>query len=340
MDGRGARDAQPGAAGLNADPNIVAFGDTYYIYPTTDGFPGWGGTKFSAWSSKDLVNWTNRGVVLDLGPDVSWADKNAWAPTIAERGGKYYFYFCAEAKIGVAVGDSPTGPFRDSGKPLIAANPDGGQAIDPAVFIDHSGQPYLYWGNGNAYVVPLNADMVSYDPAKITRITGLADFREGMFMVERQGTYYLSWSIDDTGSENYRVGYATSASPTGPFTNRGVILSKDTKLGILGTGHSSMLQVPGTDDWYIAYHRFAIPGGDGTHRETTIDKMVFNRDGTIAPVKPTLESVKPQWIPPGHCGHNPVPTEFFDRIAGVAPHAGDAVAAPAGSCASGTTHCR
>jgi beta-xylosidase len=235
---------------------------------------------------------------------VSWADKNAWAPTIAERGGKYYFYFCAEAKIGVAVADSPTGPFKDSGKPLIAANPDGGQAIDPAVFIDHSGQPYLYWGNGNAYVVPLNGDMVSYDPAKITRLTGLADFREGMFMVERQGTYYLSWSIDDTGSENYRVGYATSASPTGPFTNRGVILSKDTKLGILGTGHSSMLQVPGTDDWYIAYHRFAIPGGDGTHRETTIDKLTFNADGAIAPVRPTLESVKPRWIPQGHCGRN------------------------------------
>jgi hypothetical protein len=294
----------PVLPGYNADPNIVAFGDTYYIYPTTDGFPGWGSTSFSAWSSKDLVHWTNRGVVLDLGPGVSWADKNAWAPTIAERNGKYYFYFCAEAKIGVAVGDSPTGPFKDTGKPLIASNPDGGQAIDPAVFIDHSGQPYLYWGNGNAYVVPLGDDMISYDPAKITHLTGLADFREGLFMVERRGTYYLSWSIDDTGSQNYRVGYATSSSPTGPFTNHGVILSKDPQLGILGTGHSSMLQVPGTDDWYIAYHRFGIPGGDGTHRETTIDRLTFNRDGTIAAVKPTLESVAPQWIPSHHCGRS------------------------------------
>ncbi|MBB5897848.1 family 43 glycosylhydrolase [Kutzneria kofuensis] len=294
----------PVLPGFNADPNIVAFGDTYYIYPTTDGFPGWSGTTFSAWSSKDLVNWTNRGVVLDLGPDVSWADKNAWAPTIAEHNGKYYFYYCAEAKIGVAVGDSPVGPFKDSGKPLIASNPDGGQAIDPAVFVDPSGQPYLYWGNGNAYVVPLDDDMVSYDPAKITHLTGLADFREGLFMVERRGTYYLSWSIDDTRSQDYRVGYATSSSPTGPFTNHGVILSKDTRLGIVGTGHSSMLQVPGTDDWYIAYHRFAIPGGDGMHRETTIDRMTFNPDGTIAPVKPTLESVEPQRIPPRHCGRN------------------------------------
>jgi beta-xylosidase len=292
----------PVLPGFNADPNIVAFGDTYYLYPTTDGFPGWSGTTFSAWSSRNLVDWTNQGVVLDLGPGVSWADKNAWAPTIAERNGKYYFYFCAEAKIGVAVGDSPTGPFTDSGKPLIAKNPDGGQAIDPAVFIDHSGRPYLYWGNGNAYVVPLNDDMVSYDPAKITRITGLDGFREGLFMVERRGTYYLSWSIDDTRSEDYRVGYATAPSPTGPFTNHGLILSKDTKLGVKGTGHSSMLQVPGTDDWYIAYHRFGIPGGDGTHRETTIDKLTFNRDGTIAPVVPTLESVTPERIPKPHCG--------------------------------------
>ncbi|MFS8097503.1 family 43 glycosylhydrolase [Lentzea alba] len=288
----------PVLPGLNADPNIVAFGDTYYIYPTTDGFPGWSGTKFSAWSSKNLVDWKDEGVILDLGPDVSWADSRAWAPTITERNGKYYFYFCADAKIGVAVSDSPTGPFVDSGQPLIARNPGGGQAIDPAVFIDKSGQPYLYWGNGEAYVVPLNNDMVSYDPARITRLTGLTDFREGLFMVERKGTYYLSWSVDDTRSEDYRVAYATAPSPTGPFTNRGLILSKDLKLGIKGPGHSSMLQVPGTDDWYLVYHRFAIPGGDGMNRETTIDKLVFNRDGTIAPVVPTLESVKPQRIRP------------------------------------------
>lgn len=291
----------PVVPGLNADPNIVAFGDTYYMYATTDGFDGWSGTMFSAWSSKDLVHWRDEGVILDLGPDVSWADRNAWAPSIAERDGKYYFYFCAEAKIGVAVGDSPTGPFTDSGQPLVARNPGGGQAIDPAVFVDRSGQPYLYWGNGEALVVPLNSDMISYDAAKITRLTGLADFREGLFVVERAGTYYLSWSVDDTRSEDYRVAYATGPSPTGPFTNRGVILAKDPALGVKGTGHSSMLRVPGTDDWYLAYHRFAIPDGDGTHREITIDRMGFDRDGSIVPVRPTLESVAPQRIRPQHC---------------------------------------
>lgn len=285
----------PVLPGYNADPDIVRFGDTYWIYATTDGFDGWSGTTFKTWSSTDLVHWAEHPVILDLGPDVTWADGRAWAPAAIEKNGKYYLYFCADAKIGVAVADSPAGPFRDAiGTPLVAANPNGGQAIDPAVFTDDDGQSYLYWGNGNAYVVPLNADMTSYDPAKIVRLTGLTDFREGLFLHKRAGTYYLSWSIDDTRSENYRVGYATMTSPLGAgLVNRGVILSKDPSLGILGTGHHSVIQVPGTDDWYVVYHRFAIPGGDGTHREVTIDRLRYNPDGTIAPVVPTLGSVEP-----------------------------------------------
>ncbi|MFU8876233.1 family 43 glycosylhydrolase [Micromonospora sp. SL4-19] len=285
----------PVLPGYNADPNIVRFGDTYYIYATTDGYPGWSSTTFKTWSSKDLVHWTEHPTILDLGPDVSWADGRAWAPAAIEKNGRYYLYFCADAKIGVAVADSPTGPFVDAlGKPLVAANPDGGQAIDPAVFTDDDGRSYLYWGNGNAYVVPLNADMTSFDATKVKRITGLTGFREGLFMAKRGNTYYLSWSIDDTRSENYRVGYATATSPMAEgLINRGEILTKDVTLGILGTGHHSMIQVPGTDDWYIAYHRFAIPGGDGTHREVTIDRLHFNADGTIAKVMPTLASVSP-----------------------------------------------
>ncbi|VXB56048.1 Beta-xylosidase [Aeromicrobium sp. 9AM] len=281
--------------GFNADPNIVRFGDTYYIYATTDGIPGWGSSKFKVWSSKNLVDWTEHGTILDLGPDVSWADSNAWAPTAAEKDGKYYFYFSAQQNIGVAVSDSPLGPFTDPiGKPLVSkADYGNAQQIDPAVFTDDDGQSYLYWGNGSAYVVPLNADMTSYDVSKRVKINGLTDFREGLFMNKRAGKYYLSWSIDDTGSENYRVGYAMSDSPTGPFVNKGEILTKDSSLGILGTGHSSIIQVPGTDDWYIAYHRFGMPGGDGTHRETTIDRLYFNADGTIKKVVPTLESVDP-----------------------------------------------
>ncbi|MEU9283567.1 family 43 glycosylhydrolase [Streptomyces sp. NPDC048275] len=283
----------PVLPGLNADPNIVRFGDTFYMYPTTDGFEGWSGTQFKAYSSTDLVHWTDHGVILDLGPDVSWADSRAWAPTIAEKDGKYYFYFCADANIGVAVSDSPTGPFKDVlGQPLLKAGDFSGQMIDPAVFTDDDGRSYLYFGNGHAYVVPLGDDMTSIDASKVKDITP-SGYNEGAFVIKREGTYYFMWSENDTRDENYRVAYATGSSPTGPWTKRGVILEKDLSQGIKGTGHHSVVQVPNTDDWYIAYHRFAIPSGDGTHRETTVDKLEFGADGLIEKVVPTLTGIDP-----------------------------------------------
>ncbi len=288
----------PVLPGLTADPDVHYLDGQYWIYPTSDGYAGWGGTSFKAYSSRDLVHWQDHGVILDLGPDVSWADKNAWAPAVAERDGKYYFYFCAEQQIGVAVADSPAGPFKDAlGQPLVGKGQLAGQMIDPAVFTDDDGQSYLYWGNGHAYVVPLNADMTSYDATKVKDIT-TDNFREGSFGVKRKGTYYFMWSEDDTRSENYHVAYATGPSPLGPWTKRGTILSKNPEYGILGTGHHSVVNAPGTDDWYIVYHRFALngpgrPGGDGTHRETTIDRLRFAADGTIQPVVPTLGSISP-----------------------------------------------
>jgi beta-xylosidase len=293
------RTGSPVLPGLNADPDVHHLDGEYWIYPTTDGFQGWGGTKFKAYSSKDLVHWQDHGVILDLGPDVTWADKYAWAPAIAERDGKYYFYFCAEQQIGVAVADSPAGPFKDAlGRPLVAkGGAFQGQMIDPAVFTDDDGTSYLYWGNGHGYVVPLNDDMVSYDASKVQDITP-DNFREGSFVIKRKGTYYFMWSEDDTRSENYHVAYATGPSPLGPWTKQGTILSKRPEYGILATGHHSVVNTPGTDDWYIVYHRFALngpgkAGGDGMHRETTVDRMRFAADGSILPVVPTLEGIKP-----------------------------------------------
>ena len=172
---------------FHADPHIAVFGDTFYIYPTTDGYPGWDSPSFECWSSKDLTHWKSEGIVLNFPRDLTWAKIRAWAPCIATRSGKYYFYYSAEQSIGVAVGERPQGPFRDPlGKPLVAKDSYQCQVIDPMVFCDDDGSAYLYFGNGNCNVVKLNEDMISFDPASVKRVTP-RDFGEGSFVLKRHG---------------------------------------------------------------------------------------------------------------------------------------------------------
>ncbi|KQM71434.1 beta-xylosidase [Pedobacter sp. Leaf216] len=301
----------PVLKGYYADPEVLYSNKTgkYYIYPTSDGFNNWSGTYFKCFSSTDLVNWKDEGKILDLETDVSWAKRNAWAPTIIEKkvNGvyKYYYYFTAAQKIGVAVADAPTGPFKDSGKALISGKPKGikgGQEIDPDVFNDpKTNKSYLYWGNGYMAVAPLNDDMISIDTNAVKIITPNKGFREGTEVFYRGGKYYFLWSEDDTRSENYRVRYGFSDSPTGKITipEHNLILAKDAAQGIYGTGHNSVIKVNGKDEWYMVYHRFTWPKGismgqaAGYNREVCIDKMEFNPDGTIKPVIPTVNGIKP-----------------------------------------------
>ncbi|KAI0869437.1 glycosyl hydrolase [Hypoxylon argillaceum] len=297
----------PVLAGYNADPNIAVFGNTYYIYPTTDGYPSWGGQTFYWWKSTDMATWTRSAepflTLNGTSGNVPWATGNAWAPTIIERRGKYYFYFSGQnptynrKTIGVAVGNSPEGPFTAQPTAMILNNEalTSGQAIDSAAFLDpQTGKYYLYWGNGSPLMAELSDDMLSIQTSTLLAPTGLTSFTEGSFMIYRKGLYHMTYSIGDTGSVDYRIGYATATSATGPFTYRGIVLQKDASQGILATGHNSIINVPGTDDWYMVYHRFAIPNGDGTHRETTIDRLYFDAEtGFIVPVVPTLTSVPP-----------------------------------------------
>jgi beta-xylosidase len=309
-----AKRSSPVLPGLFADPNIAVYGDMYYIYATTDGYAGWGGNIFYVWSSPDLVSWTRSiDPILTLNGtsgNVPWATGNAWAPTITERDGKYYFYFSGQnplynrKTIGVAVSSSPEGPFVAEQTAMIingGTEPlTSGQAIDADAFQDPvSGKYYLFWGNGVALMGELGDDMISIKWDTVKAITAnLTGFREGQFVVYREGLYHLTYSVDDTGSVNYRVGYATSLSINGPWTYRGVVLQKREELGILATGHDSMVQVPGTDDWYMAYHRFRIPDGNGTFRETTIDKVEWDAStGFMLEVVPTLESVQAEPVP-------------------------------------------
>lgn len=306
------QDHNPVLDGYYADPEILYSRKTgkYYLYPTSDGFTGWSGTYFQAFSSDDLVSWTNEGVILDLEQDVSWADRNAWAPCIIEKetDGKYryFYYFTAAQQIGVAVSEDPAGPFTDSGRPLIDQKPEGvrgGQEIDPDVFTDpETGQDYLYWGNGYLAVVPLNDDLVSFDMEKIRVMTPDTTFREGAEVFYRDGRYYFMWSENDTRSEDYRVRYAWAGSPTGPLTipEDNLVIAKDPANGIYGTGHNSVLHIPETDEWYLIYHRFTRPHGihmgraAGYHREVCIDRLEFEADGRIRRVEPTLSGIQPR----------------------------------------------
>lgn len=300
----------PVLKGLYADPDIIYAQKTgkYYMYPTSDGFTNWSGTYFKCFSSTDLVNWKDEGKILDLERDVTWAKKNAWAPCIVEKkiNGKYkyFYYFTAAQKIGVAVADDPAGPFVDIGKPLLDKHPEGinrGQVIDPDVFTDPiTGRSYLYWGNGFMAGAELNDDMVSLKQETLTILTPDKTFREGTHVFYRNGVYYFLWSENDTRDADYRVRYATTNSPLGKLTipANNLVLAKDTTQGIYATGHNSTILVPGTKEWYIVYHRFTYPDGlemgreAGYNREVCIDKMEFNADGSIKQVKPTHVGIK------------------------------------------------
>ncbi len=300
----------PVVEGYYADPEIIYSEkeEKFYLYPTSDGFHGWSGTYFETFSSKNLINWKNEGTILDLKKDVDWADRNAWAPCAIEKEidgeYKYFYYFTAAQKIGVAVADQPEGPFEDIGEPLISEKPEGvkgGQVIDPDVFTDpESGKSYLYWGNGFMAVAELNEHMTSLKEGTEKVITPDNTFREGAEVFFRDGKYYFLWSENDTRSPDYRVRYATSTSPTGPLEipEENMVIEKDEENEIYGTGHNSVIQVPGKDEWYIVYHRFTRPKGidmgqeAGFHREVAIDKLEFDEDGAIKKVNPTVKGIE------------------------------------------------
>lgn len=304
--------ANPVLPGEFADPDIALFKDTYYLYATTDGYPSWSGTKFHVFSSRNLVDFTDEGVILDVaGEDVAWAVGSAWAPCIAEKSGKYYFYFCAkdaagDSHIGVAYAAHPAGPFTAMQKPLITKKMcmergiAMGQTIDPSVFTDEDGSSYLLFGNGNAAVARLNEDMISLDMSTLANYEGLFDFREAVTVTKRNGTYHFTWSCDDTGSPDYHVNYGTAASIYEPVVYHYTLLKKDEENKILGTGHHCVLHIPDSDEYYIAYHRFYTPlgiftNGFGFHREICIDKLYFDeKTGLMLPVVPTNKGVAPR----------------------------------------------
>ncbi|MEU4215761.1 family 43 glycosylhydrolase [Actinoplanes sp. NPDC026623] len=278
-----------------ADPAPLVYNNRVYLYTghDEDNSTYFTMKEWRVWSSADMVNWTDHGSPLDLA-DFSWASANAWAGQTVHRNGKFYWYVPMTVRatgamgIGVAVSDSPTGPFTDAiGRPLVS----NGQ-IDPTVFIDDDGQAYLYWGNPDLWYVRLNADMTSYSgsPAKIqlttagfgTR-TGDASrptlFEEGPWVYKRGGLYFLVFAAKCCSEF---IAYSTGTGPTGPWTYRGTVMATQ---GSSFTNHPGVIDFNGGS--YFFYHNGALPGGGGYTRSVAVEKFAYRSDGTIPTITMT-----------------------------------------------------
>ena len=292
--------------GWYADPEGAVFGKTYWIYPTYSA-PYNEQVFLDAFSSRDLVTWTKHERIIDTSR-VKWAKRAMWAPAIIEKDNKYFLFFAAndiqsnaeKGGIGVAVADSPQGPFKDYlGKPLIDAFHNGAQPIDQFVFLDKDGQYYMIYGGWrHCNIVKLQDDLTGFVPFEdgtVFKEITPQGYVEGPFMFVRNNKYYFMWSEGGWTGPDYSVAYAIADSPFGPFTRIGKILEQDPAVAT-GAGHHSVINVPGTDEYYIVYHRRPLGETDGNHRETCIDRMYFDENGRIKPVKITFEGVSARKI--------------------------------------------
>lgn len=296
--------ANPVFPGWYADPEAIIFGDTYWIYPTFSA-PYHEQVFLDAFSSKDLVKWTKHERIIDT-KSVKWAKRAMWAPAAIEKDGKYYLFFSAndiqndqqEGGIGVAVADKPQGPFKDLlGKPLIDKFHNGAQPIDQFVFKDKDGQYYMIYGGWrHCNIARLNPDFKGFSPfpdgSTFKEITP-EGYVEGPIIFPKDGKYYFMWSEGGWTGPDYSVAYAIADSPMGPFKRIGKILQQDPKVAT-GAGHHSVIRKPGSDEWFIVYHRRPLGERDGNHRVVCIDKMEFDENGHIKPVTITFEGVTPR----------------------------------------------
>ena len=217
--------------GYFADPTIKKFGDTYYIYATTDG-SGAGFGPAQLWCSKDFKNWT-------LMP-MNWPDSHwIWAPDVMqnEADGKYYYLYCQPCKLHLGVGDTPRGPWKNVlGESEAVLVPDrfvkNAITLDGQTFRDDDGSVYMYWGTWGIYkgfgcgAGKLNPDMKSFSETKLIPNTEVTHFFEAPFVFKRNGIYYFLYSCEHCEDASYRVDYATAKSPLGPYTYHGSSTSR------------------------------------------------------------------------------------------------------------------
>lgn len=290
--------------GWYADPEGIIFQNQYWIYPTYSA-PFDKQVFFDAFSSPDLIQWTKHERILDT-TSVHWARRAMWAPSIIEKGGKYFLFFGANdvhegeiGGIGIAVADKPSGPFKDYlGKPLIGEIHNGAQPIDQFIFKDKDQYYLIYGGWGHCNIVRLKDDFTGLVPIAIgnpdktifKEITP-PGYVEGPFMFVRNGKYYFMWSEGGWTGPDYSVAYAIADSPFGPFKRTAKILQQDPTVAT-GAGHHSVIHEPKKNKWYIVYHRRPLTETDGNSRATCIEELQFDKDGFIKPVTITFKGVE------------------------------------------------
>ena len=284
---------------FTADPTARVFGNSVYLYPSHDilaneerGRVGWFCMEdYHVFSSENLTDWTDYGIIVSQ-DSVPWVNPKSyalWAPDCIYRNGKYYFYFPAPAKdgtfgrgfsIGVAVSYKPYGPFIPESEPVKNVH-----GIDPNVIIDKDGQAYLIWSARNIYVAKLKDNMLELT-SEPKVIEGLPDkgLKEGPFMFERDGIYYLTYPHVQDSRE--RLEYAISDNPMGPFKVTGVIMDE---IPDCWTNQNSIIKFK--NQWYLFYHHNDLSPYFDKNRSVRIDSLFFNEDGTIKKVIPTLRGV-------------------------------------------------
>jgi len=296
-----ARSGNPILPGWYADPEAHVFDGRYWIFPTYSA-PYDEQVFMDAFSSDDLVSWQKHPRVLDAAR-IAWATRAIWAPSIVERDGSYYLFFSANdiqndeqpGGLGVARASRPDGPFEDLlGRPLIDRFHNGAQPIDPFVLRDTDGTHYLTYGGWRHCNIARLADdftgFVPFEDGTTFREITPQGYVEGSFMLLKDGRYYFMWSEGGWTGPNYAVAYAVADSPLGPFERVGRILQQDPSVAT-GAGHHSVLHVPGSPRWYIVYHRRPLGETDRNHRVVCIDELPFDADGSILPVRITMDGV-------------------------------------------------
>ncbi len=279
--------SNPILPGYFADPSVVENNGKYYVYATID---PWGGDSLSCWVTEDFQNWEYHQLnwpTKDACRTANSGNSNVWAPSAIKKGDKYYMYISVGSEVWAGVADSPLGPWKNmlGDKPLLEYDKTGYcHVIDAEVFIDEDGKNYLYWGsgwnwtNGRCYVAELADDMHTFltEAKEITP----TNYFEAPFVNRIDDTYFLTYSDGITIEDSYKVRYATSNSPFGPFVeaDNSPILQKDPEKQVYGPGHHTLTTING--EMYILYHKHRLPFIEGTaYRQMCMDKITFSDCG-------------------------------------------------------------